>query len=119
MASLVGIVYNWWNIFCRLAEPDRHMEAKTSRPELQSIIGRFAKTGGQRFLYVSGVGAEAENTLLKLTRVSRFIASVCSTASQLTKERKWTAILREAFKKFWHPSELKTVSDGNQLLLNF
>jgi hypothetical protein len=31
-ARLVALFYNWWNIFVRLAEPDRHMEAITSRP---------------------------------------------------------------------------------------
>lgn len=60
MASLVGIVYNWWNIFCRLAEPDKHMEAKTSRPQFQNIIGRLARTGGSRYIYISVMGAEAE-----------------------------------------------------------
>jgi hypothetical protein len=30
-ARLVALFYNWWNIFARLAEPDRHMEAITSR----------------------------------------------------------------------------------------
>jgi hypothetical protein len=25
-------VYNWWNIFVRLAEPDKHREAIASRP---------------------------------------------------------------------------------------
>ena len=31
MARFNAIIYNWWNIFCRLAEPERHIEAKTSR----------------------------------------------------------------------------------------
>jgi hypothetical protein len=28
MARMAALTYNWWNIFCRLAEPDKHMEAK-------------------------------------------------------------------------------------------
>lgn len=117
MASMVGLVYNWWNIFCRLAEPDKHMEAKTSRPMLQNIIGRMTKTGGKRCVYISVMGAESENILLKFTQICNFISGLCSTATQLTKEQKWTAILREAFKKFWQHGEIKTVSDGKQLLL--
>ena len=31
-ARLLGLFYNWWNIFVRLAEPDFHREAITSRP---------------------------------------------------------------------------------------
>ena len=118
MASLVGLVYNWWNVFCRLAEPDRHMKAKTSRAQFQNVIGRLTKTGGTRCVHISAMGAEAEKTLLKFTRISKFISKLCSTASQLTKEQKWTAILQEAFKRFWHHDKLKTISDGNQFLLN-
>ena len=118
MASLVGIVYNWWNIFCRLAEPEKHMEARTSRPQFQNIIGRLTKTGGRRYIYISVMGASAESILMKFTRISRFISGLCSTATQLTNEQKWTAILREAFKKFWSPDQIKTVSDGYQILMN-
>ncbi len=118
MASLVGLVYNWWNVFCRLAEPARHMEAKTSRPQFQNVIGRLTKTGGSRCIYITAMGADAEDVLQKFTRINHFISGLCSTALQLTKEQKWTAILREAFKKFWHPDEIKTISDGNQFLLN-
>ncbi len=27
MARLIALVYNWWNVFTRLAQPDRHLEA--------------------------------------------------------------------------------------------
>ena len=32
MARLVGLIYNWWSLFVRLADPDHHREAITSRP---------------------------------------------------------------------------------------
>ena len=38
MARLVALFYNWWNIFVRLAEPDFHREAITSRPLFLSAI---------------------------------------------------------------------------------
>jgi hypothetical protein len=31
---MVALFYDWWNIFVRLAEPDWHREAITSRPLL-------------------------------------------------------------------------------------
>ena len=34
MARLIALVYNWWSLFERLADPDRHREAITSRPLL-------------------------------------------------------------------------------------
>lgn len=118
MASLVALFYNWWNIFCRLAEPDRHMEAKTSRPQFQNLIGRMTKTGGSRIIYLSAMGAEAEKTLLKFNKISEFISGLCSTATQLTKECKWVLILREAFKKFHQSEEIRMASNNGQLLLD-
>jgi hypothetical protein len=32
MTRSVALVYNWWSLFGRLADPDRRMEAITSRP---------------------------------------------------------------------------------------
>ena len=40
MARLVALIYNWWNLFVRLADPDQHREAITSRPLLLQAIGR-------------------------------------------------------------------------------
>ncbi len=34
MARFIAPIYNWWNLFVRLAEPDKHLEAITSRPLL-------------------------------------------------------------------------------------
>src|SRR5271170_996840 len=37
-ARMVALFYDWWNIFVRLAEPDWHREAITSRPLLLHAI---------------------------------------------------------------------------------
>ena len=42
-ARLLALFYDWWNIFVRLAEPDRHREAITSRPLLLSAIAERAR----------------------------------------------------------------------------
>jgi hypothetical protein len=34
MASMTALAYDWWTIFARLAEPDKHREAITARPLL-------------------------------------------------------------------------------------
>jgi hypothetical protein len=42
MAGCVALVFNWWNLFMRLADPNHHREAITSRPLLlQAIRGQF------------------------------------------------------------------------------
>ncbi len=40
---------------CRLADPDEHMEAITSRPLLQNVIGCLAKTGGKKLIHLTQV----------------------------------------------------------------
>ena len=40
MAHLVALIYNWWSLFVRLADLQKHTEAITSRPLLLSAIGR-------------------------------------------------------------------------------
>ena len=40
LARIVALVYNWWSLFTRLAIPNRHTEATTSRPLLLHGIGR-------------------------------------------------------------------------------
>jgi len=32
VARAVGLIYNWWNLYVRLADPDKHLEGVTSRP---------------------------------------------------------------------------------------
>jgi hypothetical protein len=39
MARIVALIFNWWNLFVRLADPDHHREAITSRPLLLHAIG--------------------------------------------------------------------------------
>ena len=46
-ARMVALVYNWWHIFVRLAEPDKHLEAITSRPLLLAGIAERTRHGRQ------------------------------------------------------------------------
>ena len=50
-ARMIALFYDWWSIFVRLVEPDRHMEAITSRPLLLHAIARHNDqlTGLQRW----------------------------------------------------------------------
>lgn len=118
MMRLVGLVYNWWNIFCRLAEPEVHKEAITSRKSFQNIIGRLVKTSNARKFFVTANGENAAKILKQLSNISRFLNDLKSTATQLTKEAKWCAILAEAFKHFLTKTTIKPVTDGSQTLLD-
>lgn len=116
MARIVSLVYNWWNIFCRLANPDKHMEATTSRPALQNVIGRLVTTGGQRIIRLCATGDTAQWAVAALTGINAFVAQILS-ATQLKKNERWCKILHHAFRVFLGNRQLQPVSDGDQLLL--
>jgi hypothetical protein len=39
LARMIGLIYNWWSLYTRLAIPHRHTEATTSRPLLIAWSG--------------------------------------------------------------------------------
>jgi hypothetical protein len=47
MARIVALIYNWWSLFVRLADPDQPTEAITSRPLLLYAVGRSARQPDQ------------------------------------------------------------------------
>jgi hypothetical protein len=47
MARCVALVFNWWNLFVRLADPDHHREAITCQPLLLQAVGRQTKHAGR------------------------------------------------------------------------
>src|SRR5215469_7987431 len=44
LAASVALIYNWWSLFVRLADPDQHREVNTSRPLLLQAIARKPST---------------------------------------------------------------------------
>ena len=59
-ARLLGLFYNWWNIFVRLAEPDFHREAITSRPLFLTAIATRTRHARQTTIRVTSSHARAE-----------------------------------------------------------
>lgn len=117
MAQLTALVYNWWNIFCRLAESERHIEAETSRMTIQNVIGRLTNTGGRRLLHLCASGSQGKSTMVAFNRIAAFLSSLFSTAAQLAVEQRWAKILAEAFKSFLHSDTLSPGEIGGQFIL--
>ena len=45
MARIIALIYNWWSLFVRLAIPEKHAEAITSRPLLLNAVGKQTTHG--------------------------------------------------------------------------
>jgi hypothetical protein len=106
MARCVALVANWWNLYVRLADPDHHREAITSRPLLLTAIGRQTQHAGRTTLHVSSPHGRHVWARQALTRISKFFAELRQTAEQLTPLDRWYRILSLALVKYLHGRQL-------------
>ena len=107
MARIIAQVYNWWSLYVRLAIPDRHAEAITSRPLLLHSVAKQTSHGGQRTLTVTSSHGKALKVQQLLASLNAFLFEVKSTAQQLTWEQRWCMILSKVFSKFLNGRQLR------------
>ena len=117
IARLIALIYNWWNIFTRLARPDQHMEAITSRPLLLHAVGRLVTTSRRKIIRLTSTHAMSEKIRIALNRIGTFLNRLAQTAEQLSVEAIWALILSVAFVKWLRGKVLHPVAEGNQMLL--
>ena len=72
MAGCVALVFNWWNLFVRLADPVHHREAITSRPLLLQAIGRQTSHAGRTTVTITSSHGEHARARAALTRIAGF-----------------------------------------------
>lgn len=100
IARLIAIVANWWNIFCRLADGDRHLEPTTSRPMYMGVVGRLVTSGRQRLLCLTSTHLKAREIQSSLMRIGEFMKRISATAERLDFNRIWELIILVAFRKW-------------------
>jgi len=98
MARLIAIVANWWNVYCRLADPTAHREAITSRPSFLRIMGRIVESGRRRTIHLTS--SHSENAFVRnaLNTVAAFFGWLGSNAEQLKPDMRWKVVLAYAFR---------------------
>ena len=100
LAGMVALIYNWWSLFVRLADPEHHREAITSRPLLLSAIARRTQHAGQVTLTVSSTHGMQHKARRAYIRIAGFLAELRKTAEQLDSLQRWYRILSEALRYF-------------------
>ena len=100
MARMVALVYNWWTLFVRLAQPHKHFEAISSRPLLLHGVATQTRHSGQTRLTITSTHAKQTDIQAVLTSLADFLATLKATAEQLTDTQRLRAILTRAFAKF-------------------
>jgi hypothetical protein len=100
MARIIAQGYNWWSLFTRLAMPEKHAEAITSRPLLLNAVGKQTTHAGQTTVTVTSLHAKASQMRSALQGISSFLATIRNAAEQLTYPQKWLLILSRVFRVF-------------------
>ncbi len=111
-ARMVALVYNWWNLFVRCAQPERAREAITSRPLLLHAVGRIVQSGRQTVLRLTSHHAEAPEVQKILTRLSLFLSGLLNTAEQLRPEERWRRIWQRILEPFRQPAAALLAPSG-------
>ena len=106
-ARLVALFYDWWNIFARLAEPNRHREAVTSRPLLLHAIATRVRHARQTTIAIASSHAKSIPVAKALHAVASFLRHLTKNAEQLTSLQRWRAILSKAFEVFLNGRSLR------------
>lgn len=96
MARMVALIYNWWNLFVRLAIPHKHHEAITSRPLLLSSVGRLTESGRQRRMVITSTHGETAIIQEAYARVATFFTELKPTAPQLSPSECWRRIVTKS-----------------------
>lgn len=78
----------------RLAQPKTRLEAITSRPLLLSGIARLTQHAGQSRLLLTLTHAAGDQIKAMLANVRKGLDIILTTAPQLTKSERWTALVR-------------------------
>lgn len=107
MARITALIYNWWNIFSRLANPDKHMEAITSRPLLLSSVGRLTEHSRQKKMTITNLHGRSDFAQEAFLRIQSFFNDLKTSAPQLSSLDRWYRILSEAMKKYLGECQLR------------
>ena len=100
ISRMVALIYNWWTLFVRTAQPQKHFEAITSRPLLLHATAVQTKHAGQTTLTITSTHAKQEKIQAVLTNLAAFLNQLKSTAEQLTDTQRLHAIMKRAFGQF-------------------
>jgi hypothetical protein len=100
IARFIALIYNWWSLFVRLAEPGKHLEAITSRPLLLTAIAERTRHARQTTLKVASSHAKAAWVANVLRGIARFLNELIQSAEQLTADQRWRRILTHAVRSW-------------------
>ena len=95
MSRIIALIYNWWNLYVRLALPDQHHEAITSRPLLLTSIGRQTKHSHIKTITITSMHGNATKLAKAYHRLTELFNGLKVIAPQLTQKECWEYLLNK------------------------
>lgn len=105
MSRIIALVYNWWNLYVRLALPGQHQEAITSRPLLLTSVGRLTKHSAKKKITITSMHGKTRKLVSAYKRLASIFNEVDSSelkviAPQLNSTECWRWILAKIIESF-------------------
>jgi len=95
ISRIISLIYNWWSLYVRLALPDKHYEAITSRPLLLSSVGRATTHSAQKTIAMTSGHGKINKLAAAHHRLSSIFSELKSNAPQLSVWACWKWILEK------------------------
>jgi Transposase DDE domain group 1 len=100
MSRIIALIYNWWNLYVRLALPDQHHEAITSRPLLLSSIGRQTKHSDKKTITITSMHGNSGKLAKAYHRLTDIFNALKTNAPQLTPSECWMCFMQKIIDYF-------------------
>lgn len=100
MVRIIAQVYNWWLLFVRFADREKHSEGITSRPLLLHGVARQIISGRQKTFIITPTHGKAKDAQERLGWMHHVLNWIKTKAEQLSVEDGWHALLSIIFSKF-------------------
>jgi hypothetical protein len=107
MARLRALVYNWWTLDVRLADPDCHHETLTTRALMLHAVARKTRHAGHTYLTIISSHGRREHAQKALEKIAGVFAWLKKTAEQVTEPERWALILNHALQKLLRGRKLQ------------
>ena len=118
MANLVALIYNWWSLYVRFYDEERHREAIRSRPMLMAGVGRQTQSGGQRSVKVSIVHEKSWLIANAVTQISNELVQIAAITERWSARQRWSLMLTRLLRRYLGGKWLPDIPAEAQLLLS-
>lgn len=118
MANLVALFYNWWNLYVRFYDEERHREAIRSRPMLMQGVGRQVQSGGRRTVRVSILHEKEDVIARAVTVISNELHRIRAITEHWTPTQCWTLLLTRLLRRWLGGKWLPGLPPEAELLLS-